>query len=137
MLWCNSHFRIPRLNYKMMPPSAKQVLLITLFACLELSMQQCVPPYSSQRPPHTLCKPRNPYCTILASGLSVNDRSEVLQAHNDKRSMVAQGRLSRFPYAANMYQLVSNQKFQIYSERALGSPVDAGISSELICLCFP
>lgn len=90
-----------------MPPLTTELFVAAFFAMLEVCLQKCVPPYNSQTPPHTLCKPQNPSCTILVSGFSEKDKKEVLQAHNDKRSMVAQGRLPGFAPAANMYELVS------------------------------
>lgn len=88
-----------------MPPLTTELFVAAFFAMLEVCLQKCVSPYNSQTPPHTLCKPQNPSCTILVSGFSEKDKKEVLQAHNDKRSMVAQGRLPGFAPAANMYEL--------------------------------
>ncbi|KAH6920835.1 hypothetical protein HPB50_028177 [Hyalomma asiaticum] len=54
---------------------------------------------------HTACKPPNPDCNFVTTGLSAADKAEVLKAHNDLRSQVAQGRLPGFPTATNMYRL--------------------------------
>ncbi|KAH7954697.1 hypothetical protein HPB49_021026 [Dermacentor silvarum] len=55
---------------------------------------------------HTACKPPNPNCLFVSTGLSAAEKAEVLKAHNDYRSQVAQGRLPGFPAATNMYRLV-------------------------------
>ncbi|XP_070392786.1 scoloptoxin SSD43-like [Dermacentor albipictus] len=54
---------------------------------------------------HTACKPPNPNCAFISTGLSAAEKAEVLKAHNDYRSQVAQGRLPGFPSATNMYRL--------------------------------
>lgn len=54
---------------------------------------------------HTACKPPNPNCLFVSTGLSAAEKAEVLKAHNDYRSQVAQGRLPGFPAATNMYRL--------------------------------
>lgn len=54
---------------------------------------------------HTACKPANPRCTFVVTGLDNSEKAEVLKAHNDYRSQVAQGRLSGFPPATNMHRL--------------------------------
>ncbi|XP_075546492.1 scoloptoxin SSD43-like [Dermacentor variabilis] len=54
---------------------------------------------------HTACKPLNPNCIHVSTGLSAAEKAEVLKAHNDYRSQVAQGRLPGFPAATNMYRL--------------------------------
>ncbi|XP_054930547.2 venom allergen 3-like isoform X4 [Dermacentor andersoni] len=54
---------------------------------------------------HTACKPPNPNCIFVSTGLSAAEKAEVLKAHNDYRSQVAQGRLPGFPAATNMYRL--------------------------------
>ncbi|XP_077517572.1 venom allergen 5-like [Amblyomma americanum] len=54
---------------------------------------------------HTACKPPNPRCTFVVTGLNDSERAVVLKAHNDYRSQVAQGRLSGFQPATNMYRL--------------------------------
>ncbi|KAH6936022.1 hypothetical protein HPB50_012535 [Hyalomma asiaticum] len=46
---------------------------------------------------HTACKPPNPDCNFVTTGLSAADKAEVLKAHNDLGSQVAQGRLPGFP----------------------------------------
>ncbi|XP_049522569.1 venom allergen 5-like [Dermacentor silvarum] len=54
---------------------------------------------------HTACKPPNPNCAFISTGLSAAEKAEVLKAHNDYRSQVAQGRLPGFPAAIDMYRL--------------------------------
>ncbi|KAH6936023.1 hypothetical protein HPB50_012536 [Hyalomma asiaticum] len=54
---------------------------------------------------HTACKAPNHNCIFVATGLSMAEKAEVLKAHNDLRSQVAQGRLPGFPPARNMYRL--------------------------------
>ncbi|KAL1475911.1 hypothetical protein MTO96_036938 [Rhipicephalus appendiculatus] len=54
---------------------------------------------------HTACKPPNNNCIFVSTGLSMAEKAEVLKAHNDLRSQVAQGRLPGFPAARNMYRM--------------------------------
>ncbi|KAH8025068.1 hypothetical protein HPB51_002964 [Rhipicephalus microplus] len=54
---------------------------------------------------HTACKPPSNNCIYVSTGLNMAEKAEVLKAHNDFRSRVAQGQLSGFPAATNMYRM--------------------------------
>ncbi|KAH8024830.1 hypothetical protein HPB51_001463 [Rhipicephalus microplus] len=54
---------------------------------------------------HTACKPPNNNCIFVSTGLNMAEKADVLKAHNDFRSRVAQGQLSGFPGATNMYRM--------------------------------
>ncbi|XP_037276387.2 scoloptoxin SSD43 isoform X1 [Rhipicephalus microplus] len=54
---------------------------------------------------HTACKPPNNNCIFVSTGLNMAEKADVLKAHNDFRSRVAQGQLSGFPAATNMYRM--------------------------------
>ncbi|KAH7968318.1 hypothetical protein HPB52_007708 [Rhipicephalus sanguineus] len=75
---------------------------------------------------HTACKPPNPDCILVKTGLSASDKAEALKAHNDLRSQVAQGRLSGFPTATNMHRLEWDDELaevaQAFADQCKGQP---------------
>ncbi|KAH7968632.1 hypothetical protein HPB52_010461 [Rhipicephalus sanguineus] len=87
--------------------SSVNLLLFTAFVPVTIVGATCRPEYQNLPSGlvHTACKPPNPNCTLIATGLSAVEKVEMLKAHNDLRSQVAQGRLSGFPTATNMYRL--------------------------------
>ncbi|KAL3201866.1 hypothetical protein MRX96_042746 [Rhipicephalus microplus] len=92
--------------------SSFNLFLFTAFVPINIAGATCRPEYRNLPGGlvHTACKPPNPNCIFVATGLSDVQKAEVLKAHNDLRSLVAQGRLSGFPTATNMYRLVRIQK---------------------------
>lgn len=59
---------------------------------------------------HTACLPPKRGCQLIVSGLTDDEKREALRAHNDYRSQVAQGRLSSYPPASNMYRLIWDEE---------------------------
>lgn len=71
----------------------------------ELSLQTCRPEYQKVKN-HIACRPQNPECHILSSGLSAAEKKLLVELQNRFRSMVARGSVTGFPPAANMQKLV-------------------------------
>ncbi|KAL1468448.1 hypothetical protein MTO96_041473 [Rhipicephalus appendiculatus] len=88
--------------------SSINLFLFTAFVPVNIVGATCRPEYKNLPGGlvHTACKPPNPNCIFVATGLSDVEKAELLKAHNDFRSQVAQGRLSGFPTATNMYRLI-------------------------------
>ncbi|KAH9372722.1 hypothetical protein HPB48_016297 [Haemaphysalis longicornis] len=59
---------------------------------------------------HTACLPPKRGCQLIVSGLTDDEKREALRAHNEYRSQVAQGRLSSYPPASNMYRLIWDEE---------------------------
>ncbi|KAL1481180.1 hypothetical protein MTO96_034615 [Rhipicephalus appendiculatus] len=74
------------------------------------SVQKCLEEYKKRRPTHTACLPPNKECTIKASHVSKADIDHILKTHNRYRSMVAMGKLTKFPTATNMQQLLWDEE---------------------------
>lgn len=83
------------------------LLAALLFSLLQSSHQECRPEYERSKfeKTHTACLPPNEACVIKKRGLSAKEKKEILNIHNDLRSQVAKGKLSRFPPAQDMLQL--------------------------------
>ncbi|KAH9377661.1 hypothetical protein HPB48_011371 [Haemaphysalis longicornis] len=71
----------------------------------ELSLQTCRPEYQKVKN-HIACRPQNPECYILSSGLTAAEKKLLVELQNRFRSMVARGYVTGFPPAANMQKLV-------------------------------
>lgn len=98
---------IKRKSYR----SSMLLLAALLFSLLQSSHQECRPEYERSKfeKTHTACLPPNDACVIEKRGLSAKEKKEILNVHNDFRSQVAKGKLSRFPPAQDMLQLVSSK----------------------------
>nr|XP_050029286.1 CRISP/Allergen/PR-1-like [Dermacentor andersoni] len=86
-------------------PRVGLLLRSALSVCLfRLTLQRCLPEYRKTEG-HTACLPRNYECDIVSSGLTPAEQKSFVDVHNKYRSMVARGRLPRFPPASDMRKL--------------------------------
>uniref|UniRef100_A0A482ZDZ1 U25-Liphistoxin-Lm1h_1 n=1 Tax=Liphistius malayanus TaxID=1203467 RepID=A0A482ZDZ1_9ARAC len=80
-------------------------ILILSTVCSVAYSGGCI--YAKFTPEHTLCKPPNTQCNLLANTVSNDDKNLIIKLHNDFRSKVASGQETTGgqPKAADMKQL--------------------------------
>uniref|UniRef100_A0A482Z8X2 U25-Liphistoxin-Lm1g_1 n=1 Tax=Liphistius malayanus TaxID=1203467 RepID=A0A482Z8X2_9ARAC len=80
-------------------------ILILSTACSVAYSGGCI--YAKFTPEHTLCKPPNTQCNLLANTVTNDDKNLIIKLHNDYRSKVASGQETTGgqPKAADMKQL--------------------------------
>nr|AII97948.1 BLTX589 [Nephila pilipes] len=93
-----------------------------IIAVLFVSFASCsaVCKYLKFSPIHTYCKPPNPQCRLLGTGVEEEDKDLIVRVHNEYRDKVATGRETAaggMPTAANMMEMVWDDELAAIAQK--------------------
>nr|AII97542.1 BLTX139 [Nephila pilipes] len=93
-----------------------------IIAVLFVSFASCsaVCKYLKFSPIHTYCKPPNPQCRLLDTGVEEEDKDLIVRVHNEYRDKVATGRETAaggMPTAANMMEMVWDDELAAIAQK--------------------
>lgn len=82
------------------------VVAFLVWMLSEAKATHCPPQYHKLSPRHTFCLPRNTQCKLIKTGVSEDEKNEILKIHNDFRAELAKGQKPPLPPAANVMKMV-------------------------------